>query len=134
MAKYLDLARLQRYDGKLKTFLSSNYQTKMTPVLLAQATSSGNQFVFNVGDPIPQGLMLFTFGNTFTFINTYGIRSGQIYKTAGTFVYNSQGSVITTMVNYSHGEEDLYIWSGNNNYQMVNGFTGYLFLIPLPTS
>lgn len=104
--------------------------------LLGTATSSSNSFVFSniiLGQSYQQGLGLFTFGNTQTLINLYGLTSGTTYKMSGTFVYNTSGAVITTTINlvYNASARTVTISSGNADFKIVNGYTGYLFLVKI---
>ena len=109
--------------------------TIAAPTLIGYTTSSSNRFLFTGIDLTSQkGVGLFTFGNCFTFINLYGLQSGVNYKFPGSFIYNSNGNVITTTVNVIWYSETNTLWisSGNGNYSMINGYTGYLYLITLP--
>ena len=124
--KYLDYNGLSTYDATFKNWVKN----LLKPSLLSTAISSSNKFTFsNVNK---NGIGLFTFGNTTTFINLYGLTSGATYKQVGTFVYDGSGSVKTTTINVKkNANNTLEIWSGDNNYAIVNGYTAYLFIIPL---
>lgn len=111
-------------------------QTQLTPQLRTYTTSANNRFRFNIGNLTNiQGLGIFSFGNCNTMINLYGLTLGTTYKQVGTFIYNSSGSVITTTINIAYVQVDgsyyLDITSGNSNYPIINGYTGYLFTLKL---
>lgn len=111
----------------------------IAPKLLGSVSSSSNKFTFNINTTYNLssggGLGVFTFGNCMMLIPLFNLTSGTTYKTAGTFVYDTSGSVITTTINYKYTRSGsvnrLEIWSGNSNYPFVNGYTGYLFLTKL---
>lgn len=52
---------------------------------------------------------------------------------SGTFVYNTSGAVITTTINlvYNATAQTVTISSGNAGFKIVNGYTGYLFLVKI---
>lgn len=85
-------------------------------------------FDFNLEGEI---IGIFTFGNCFSLIPLYQIQPNTIYKTNGTFVYDDNGNVVSTMINYRWDNESdiLEIWSGNRNYSFMTDYTAYLFTI-----
>ena len=101
--------------------------------------SANNKFTFDILDSFnlstSGGVGVFTFGNCVTILNLYRLVSGVTYKTVGTFVYDLSGSVVTTTLNYKYTKKSstntLEIWSGNSSKQLVNGYTGYLFIVKL---
>ena len=101
--------------------------------------SADNKFIFSLLDSFDLsnggGVGVFTFGNCVTLLNLYGLVSSVTYKTVGTFVYDSFGSVVTTTLNYRYikteSTKTLEIWSGNSTRQIINGYTGYLFIVKL---
>ena len=114
----------------------------VTPTAIGSATSSSNKFTFNLGTTSSSpdlsnggGLGVFTFGNCMNLIPLFNLTSGTTYKTVGTFVYDSGGSVVTTTINYKYTKSSsvntLEIWSGNADRKIVNSYTGYLFLTKL---
>lgn len=112
----------------------SNLISLLTPTLIGSTISSSNKFEFTTQTSFNNGIGIFSFGNTFTFINLYGLQEGTTYKMPGSFVYDSSGSVVTTTINIKYESvnngKKLSIWSGGS-HQMQNGYTGYLYYIRL---
>ena len=124
-------------DGATDLITSGGVASALTPVLKGYSTiAADGTLTFNLTSSSPQdisGLAILTFGNTMTIVNLYGMQNETIYKTSGTFVYDSGGSVVTTTMNYkiNYSTRKLTFWSGNSNYNFVSGFTAYLFLLKL---
>lgn len=125
--KYLNMDGLITYDALIKSYVKN---TLLRPTLISSATSTNNRFIFsNVSG---EGLGVFTFGNCNTLINLYGLSVGITYKQTGTFVYTASGGVVTTTINIEKtSSSTIQIWSGNADFKIQNGFTGYLFLLKL---
>lgn len=126
-------------DGTTTKTMTQLLAVNVTPTAIGQVTSASNKFTFNISTTYDLssggGLGVFTFGNCMNLIPLFNLTSGTTYKTVGTFVYDSGGSVVTTTLNYKYTKSSstntLEIWSGNADRKIVNGYTGYLFLTKL---
>ena len=103
----------------------------LTPTMFSASIVYENELLFTYNGENKIGIL--TFGNTFTILPLYNLTSGTMYKTSGTFVYDENGSVKTTTINFSCDSENskLRVWSGDRNYHFANGYTAYLFGITL---
>lgn len=81
------------------------------------------------------GLYLITFGRCSMLLPCSGLTADQTYKAPGTFIYDNQGSVKTTTVNYkltgTGTNRVIRVWSGETSYQFFAGLTFYAFRIPV---
>lgn len=126
-----DIAQYNNLKKLISDYVNQ-INTKLTPTLLDTKVVSGNNISFDYTGQ--KYLAILTFGNTTTLLPLYNMVSGTTYKTQGTFVYDGyEGSVKTTTINYRYNEttQKLSIWSGDSNYQFVDGYTAYLFGIKL---
>ena len=124
-------------DGLGDFYISQAYATTtdlnnaLKPTSVISATITNNKAIFT-NLPSTKAFYIITFGYTTTVIPVYENTLNQIYKIAGTFLYNIGGSAVTTTINYKlTSSTTLEVWSGNSNYAFVNGFTAYLLGIKL---
>ena len=109
----------------------------LTPSANASTTILNHEAVFTFGSDVfnasnNKWLAIFTFGNTFTMIPLYTLSQGVTYKTAGTFVYDGNGSVVSTTINYEiTGDNAIVFSSGNSNFDFEEDYMAYLFLLKL---
>lgn len=88
-------------------------------------------FKFNIGSDY-NGLYVFTFYYLTMLVAIYALTNNQIYKFAGPGIQDFEtGSVTTIIYNMKRVGNDLYIWSGKTEYQLIADLVGTLAKVKL---